>query len=108
MKKLRWLNLNQNRLVDIREVRCDFIPNIAHLDIGGNQIDFENVIEFDSFVNKIAEWKKVEHLIVEENPFYMPEKMMNFHPHNVIEEIIKRIKSLEVFYNDVMKTLKGI
>ena len=106
MKKLKWLNLNQNRLVDIREVRCDLTPNISYLDIGGNQIDFEHAYEFDAFVDKLAEWKRLGHLIVEENPFFLPDKIMKFQPKNVIEEIIKKIRSLAVLNGDDMQAVK--
>lgn len=106
MKKLKYLNLNQNRLVDIREVICEFTPNIKHLDLGGNQIEFDNFNEFYNFLMKIKEWKGITNLIVEDNPFFKPENILKFPNINVIEEFINKLKSLDFFNGDDMITVK--
>ena len=106
MKKLKFLNLNSNRLTDISEVICEFTPNIKHLDIGSNLIDFDNFNDFYNFLMKIKEWKNITHLIVEDNPFFLPENILKFPNINVIEEFINKLKSLEVFNGDNMITVK--
>jgi len=106
MKKLKFLNLNSNRLTDISEVICEFTPNIKHLDLGSNLIDFDNFNDFYNFLMKIKEWKHITHLIVEDNPFFLPENILKFPNINIIEEFINKLKSLEVFNGDNMITVK--
>jgi len=54
---------------------------------------------------KIKEWKYITHLIVEDNPFFLPDNILKFPNINIIEEFINKLITLEVFNGDNMITV---
>jgi Leucine-rich repeat (LRR) protein len=57
--RLRYINLETNRLEDLKGVKVNFTPNIKILNLGYNNISFEKSGDFRDFLEVITKLKSL-------------------------------------------------
>lgn len=68
-------------------------------------IEFEARGEFQEFLNKLTKLPGLQHLIVDENPFFEHESFMKLQGVDVKEELIKNLRNLEELNGDDKQTV---
>jgi len=68
-------------------------------------IEFEARGEFQEFLTKLTKLPGLQHLIVDENPFFEHESLMKMQGIDIKEELIKHLKNLEELNGDDKQTV---
>lgn len=100
MKKLKSLNLNSNELQDFKDVMPHLTPNIRTLDMGNNQLSFENLDAFNDFIDKLQKFSQLRILVVSNNRFQDDCSGLRDGEKAVQDELIKSLKKLEFLNGD--------
>ena len=96
MQKLKSLNLNSNKLVDLKQMNIDFTLGVTAFDLGNNQqLQFESTQDFDQFLNKIKKLK-LEYFTIDAHCIK---------EHNGLMKIINQIKSIRQLNGDDKETI---
>ena len=106
MQRLKYLNLNSNKLVEFQSFRPEPNKNIETFDIGGNMIEFEAKHEFFEFLSKLTKLHSLQHLVVDENPFFEPGSLMSVKSIDVKEELVKHLKHIDELNGDDIEIVK--
>ena len=86
MNKLNHLNLNSNKLVDMRQMKIEFTLGLTHFDLGNNiQMQFDSTPDFDQFLNKLKKIK-LEYLTIDEECLK---------PHEGLSKLLLNLKTLK-------------
>jgi len=68
-------------------------------------IEFEARGEWNEFIQKLSKLIGLQHLIVDENPFFEHESLMKTQGVDIKEELIKSLKNLEELNGDDKQTV---
>ena len=68
-------------------------------------IEFEARGEWNEFIVKLTKLPGLQHLIVDENPFFEHESLMKLQGIDIKEELIKNLKNLEELNGDDKQTV---
>ena len=90
MKKLKYLNLSTNKLVDFKQMNIDFTPSITHLNVSNNPtLIFESKRDFAYFMNKL--------------------KKLNLESFDIDNSVVKQFNGLDEIIKQLpkLKTING-